>query len=66
MISDEATSNNEQIMASANIYLKSREEACKKIKELYGLDLKVKLRTDIIEQLQANVSRETSKEGDSK
>jgi hypothetical protein len=59
MITDEATSNNEQIDASGNIYLKSREEACKKINELYDLNISVKFRTEIVEQLQANVSRET-------
>jgi hypothetical protein len=64
MISDEATSNDEQIKASGNIYLKSREEACKKINELYpDLNLSVKIRTEIVDELQANVSRETSSSG---
>jgi hypothetical protein len=56
LITDEANSNDEQIQASANIWLKSREEACKRIKELYGLDLKVSLRHDIVQEFQQNIS----------
>ena len=63
MITAEADSNDEQINASGNIYLKSRQEACKKIKELYGLDVSVKLRHDIVEEIASNVSRETIGEG---
>jgi hypothetical protein len=55
MISSEAESNNEQILASSNVFLKSRQEACEKINDLYGLNLKVKLRTDIIEEIQQNI-----------
>jgi hypothetical protein len=57
MISDEANSNDEQIQASANVFLKAREEACAKINELYpDLNLSVKLRHEIVEQLQGNIS----------
>jgi hypothetical protein len=62
MISSEAESNNEQILASSNVFLKSREEACQKINELYGLNLKVKLRTDIIEEIQQNIVPTSKKE----
>jgi Phage Connector (GP10). len=55
MITSEAESNNEQIQSSANILLKSRLEACKKIKELYGLDLNVKLRSEIITEFENNI-----------
>lgn len=55
MITDEARSNDEQIQASANIYLKAREEACKKINDLYDLNLSVKLRTDIIDEFRSNI-----------
>lgn len=65
MISDEANSNNEQINASGNVFLKSREEACKKINKLYPeLNVSVKFRTEIVEEFQQNVSRETLKDGE--
>jgi len=53
MITSEADSNNEQIDASGNIYLKSRLEACQRIKELYPElgDINVKMRTDIAMQI---------------
>jgi hypothetical protein len=57
MITDEANSNNEQIEASGNIFLKSRQEACEKINELYGLNLTVKMRTEIVEEIQSNIEK---------
>lgn len=65
MITSEADSNNEQIMSSANVFLKSRREACKKINELYGENIEVDLRVDVVEQLQKNITEiGTRKEGD--
>lgn len=64
MITSEAESNNEQIDNSGSVFLKSRKEACEKINELYGLNLNVKYRVEIVQELQENVSRETGKEGD--
>lgn len=60
MITSEADSNNEQIEASTNIWLKAREEACDRIKELYGLELKVRMRTDIVKQFQQQVKEENN------
>lgn len=65
MITSEADSNNEQIVSSANVFLKARREACDKINRLYGLNLEVDLRTDVVEQLQANITDVgTYKEGE--
>lgn len=53
MITSEAESNNEQIDASGNIYLKSRLEACQRIRELYPdlKDINVRMRTDVAMQM---------------
>lgn len=58
MITSEADSNNEQIEASTNIWLKARQEACDRIKELYGLELKVRMRTEIVNQFNQQVKGE--------
>jgi hypothetical protein len=55
MITAEADSNDEQISASGNVYLKARLEACKKINELYGLDISVKIRHEVQEEMEKNL-----------
>lgn len=60
MVTSEVDSNDDQIQSSANVFLKSRLEACEKINRLYDLNISVKLRTDIEEEVLSNVSRETT------
>lgn len=52
-LTNEIDSNNEQIEASGNIFLKARQEACDMINEHFGLDLKVKFRTEALEEFNA-------------
>lgn len=56
MITAEADSNDDQITSSGNIYLKARQEACDKINDLYGTNISVKFRTEIIEEFQKNIA----------
>lgn len=56
MITAEADSNDEQIMSSANVFLKSRLEACEKINELYGMNLSVKFRAEIAQEFEKNIT----------
>lgn len=58
MITAEADSNNEQIEASGNVFLKSRLEACERINDLYGLNLNVKIRSEIVSEIESNISSE--------
>lgn len=45
LVDDEVQANNEQIMQSAYVMLKARERAVERINEVFGLDIKVSLRS---------------------
>ena len=60
MITSEAESNNEQISSSGNVFLKSRQEACDRINQLYGLNVSVDFREQAIKELESNVKKEVS------
>ena len=44
MVANEVEANNEQVKASEDVLLRSRQEACKKINEIFGLNISVKRR----------------------
>jgi len=50
LITDEVSSNNELIRMSAQTMLLTRQEACRQINNMYGLNVSVELRSDIIKQ----------------
>ena len=55
MVTSEVDSNDEQIFASGNIFLKARQESAKKINELYGTNIEVEFRKETIELIRSNV-----------
>lgn len=58
MVVDEVNSNNEQTKASENIYLKARQEACVLINKLFDLNVSVKLRTSVVDEINNNIGKE--------
>lgn len=44
LVDDEVQANNEQVEAAFNMMLKAREDACKRINDMFGLNIKVKKR----------------------
>lgn len=58
LVDDEVQANNEQVMMFAQIMLETRKEACKRINEMFGLNIEVELRTlsdDVLELLDKQV-----------
>lgn len=45
LVDDEVQANNEQVKASEDVMLKARQEACKRINEMFGLNISVRRRT---------------------
>ena len=56
MITSEVDGNQDQVINSGNIMLKSRQEFCKKVNEYYGLNISVNLRVDVARRIASNVS----------
>ena len=44
MVANEVEANNEQVKACEDVLLRSREEACKQINRIFGLNISVKRR----------------------
>lgn len=69
LVDDEVQANNEQVEASFNIMLKAREQACKRINEIFGTNIKVKKRIQQMPKLEDSKGIQTpsndSKDGES-
>ena len=57
MITAEADSNDEQIDSSGNRFLKARQEAVEKINDYYDLDIKVRFRQEVIQEIEKEVTQ---------
>lgn len=65
LITDEVNSNNELINYYLNCFYKTRKEACDRINEKYGLNIKLKLNKDVLDLLDVDekeVVKDTEKE----
>lgn len=51
LISGEVEANNEFIVSSRNVAIKSRQEACRLINKQYGLNIEVEFNTDLMESI---------------
>ena len=63
LVDDEVQANNEQVELSVQIMLKAREEACKRINEMFGTNVSVKLRKLDIEDIEVLKDSEPNSEG---
>lgn len=51
LIVNEVDANNQQIEASAQVFLKARERACEQINKIFGLNISVEMRTDLTPEI---------------
>lgn len=58
LITSEVNANTDQTANSSNILLKSRKEAVEIINSLYGLNIKVKLRSEVVDKIKSEVENE--------
>lgn len=52
LVSDEVSSNDEDVLINRNSMLYARKMACKQINDMFGLDIDVKFRNDFMEEKQ--------------
>ena len=52
LVSDEVSSNDEDVLINRNSMLYARKMACKQINEMFGLNIDVKFRNDFMEEKQ--------------
>lgn len=60
MVTAEVEGNKDQVDNSANIFLKSRQEASEKINDLYGLNTSVHIRAEIVQEMKNNINSNTN------
>lgn len=55
LITDEANSNNQLITSFSDLQLEARERACEKINSMFGLNISVKRRNEVVEKPMGNM-----------
>lgn len=66
LVADEVQANNEQVEASFNIMLKAREQACKRINEIFGTNISVRKRIQNTPILETSEPLKDSEGGEEK